>query len=662
MQATPFYEITSKAPVEATGTTIIVGNGPAGMRLARELLARQSDARIVLFGNEPYQPYNRVQLSALLAGEIKYEDILTPLPDSVQHAGLEFIYRAVVAIDPQQKTVLDSHGTTHSYNQLVLATGSNPHVPHIDGVDQTGVYTFRNLKDTEALYSRVARARHVVVVGGGLLGLEAARALQRANTEVTIVQQGVRLMNRQLDEKAAALLKSDVEALGINIICQSGVRKILGEGRVTGVTLRSGETLHCDTVVLCAGIKPEITLARNANIKISTGILVDDSLRTSMPDIFAIGECCEHQGVVYGLVNPGFEQAAIVADVLVKGRAQYRGSLEVSRLKVVGKTVCSMGVLNEGVKRPFVKELKYFDKSKKLYRKIVLHKGIIEGAVGYGEWPELRRIQEAYQYQRRIYPWQYLRFYLTGKLFADEDNSVKSWPAATIVCQCNNISQGQLIDFIAQGHTSVTQLQKVSNAGTVCGSCKPLLQNLVGEKAILDKDKHSSSLTIASLLTLLFAALFISTPALTTSDSVINAPWFESIWNDKFYKQVTGFSMLGLTAFAMLFSLRKRLKNTKLGEFTHWRLSHVVLTILAGLLIIAHTGFNAGENLNFWLLSNFLLALVLGAGTALIIGLSHRLKPSNAQTIRSNLRWLHILITWPLPVLLIMHIITVYYF
>ena len=662
MQATSFYEVTSNTTASEKGTTIIVGNGPAGMRLARELLARQSDARVIVFGNEPYQPYNRVQLSALLAGEIKYEDILTPLPDSEQHAGLELIYRAVVAIDPGQKTVLDSHGTTYHFSQLVLATGSNPHVPHIDGVDQTGVYTFRNLKDTEALYSRVARARHVVIVGGGLLGLEAARALQRANTQVTIVQQGARLMNRQLDEKAASLLKNDVEALGIKIICQSGVRKILGEGRVTGVTLRNGETIDCDTVVLCAGIKPEVTLARNANIKISTGILVDDSLQTNMPDIFAIGECCEHQGVVYGLGNPGFEQAAIVADVLVRGRAQYRGSLEVSRLKVVGKTVCSMGVLNEEARRPFVRELKYFDKAKNLYRKIILHKGIIEGAVGYGEWPELRRIQEAYQYQRRIYPWQYARFYLTGRLFADEDNSVKSWPASTIVCQCNNISQGELIDFIGQGHATVAKLQKISNAGTVCGSCKPLLQNLVGEKASLDKDKHSISLSIAAILAIAFVAIFATTPALTVSDSVIDAPWFESIWNDKFYKQVTGFSMLGLTALAMLLSLRKRIKNSKLGDFAHWRLSHVIFTVIAGTLIVAHTGFNAGENLNFWLISNFLAALALGALTALIIGQSHRLKPSKAQTLRSNLRWLHIFITWPLPVLLIMHIITVYYF
>lgn len=644
-----------------TGTTIIIGNGPAGMRLAQELIKQQQDASIIVFGSEPYQPYNRVQLSALLAGEIQYDDILTPLPDQKTHSNIQFIYHTIIAIDPKTKTVIDNHGHSYHYQNLVIATGSNPHIPNIEGVNQTGVYTFRNLKDTEALYSRVARARHVIVVGGGLLGLEAARALLRANTQVTIVQQGLHLMNRQLDERAAALLAQDVAQLGIKIITQSGVRKISGEGRVTHVTLRDGSQLECDTVVLCAGIKPEITLARAAKIKINTGILVNDQLQTSEPNIYAIGECCEHAGVVYGLVNPGFEQAAIVANAITEGHAQYKGSLEVSRLKVVGQQVCSMGQLSNEPRRPFVRELIFSHTKKRIYRKIILHKGKIEGAVGFNQWPELRRIQEAYQYQRRIYPWQFIRFRLTGRLFADEDNNVKSWPASTIVCQCNAISQGELVDAMASTH-NLQHLKKMTTAGTVCGSCIPLLNNLLGQKESLEKDTHSLGLGIFSLLcTFLVMALFFI-PALQPSQSVQSPTAFEWLWNDKFYKQVTGFTLLGLTALGLLFSVRKKIKNTKLGAFTHWRFSHAVLSFLAGSLIIAHTGLNLGSNLNLWLAVNFLLAISAGAFTSLVIAISHTVKPSRAQTWRSTLRWSHILMTWPLPILLISHILSVYYF
>lgn len=644
--------------------TIIIGNGPAGMRCAQEILKITPNAHIQIFGNEPHQPYNRIQLSALLAGEVNYDDILTPLPQKEKNPALELIYQAITHIYPEQKKVSDERGTTYSYDQLVIATGSNPHVPNIPGVEQTGVYTFRNLKDTEALYNRVARARHILVAGGGLLGLEAARALQRANTKITIVQQGERLMNRQLDERASALLLEDVKKLGIDVIVQSGVRKIAGAGRVTGVTLRTGEELDCDTVLLCTGIKPEVALARDAGLKISIGIVVDDQLKTSNEAIYAIGECSEHLGVTYGLVNPGYEQAAIVANIICKGQATYRGSLEVSRLKVVGQTVCSMGEVSQpdGARRPFTREFTYRNKQQRTYRKIIFYKGNIAGVVGFSEWPELRRIQEAYQNKRRFWPWHYLRFWLTGQLFSDDNASVRDWPSATVVCQCNNITQGTLIDEIAQGSTTCDALQKTTGAGTVCGSCKPLLQNLLGQKESLEKDSHSSGTLVTAFTAIAIACVIFFIPGLHISDTVQSYSNFEWLWNDKFYKQVTGFSLAGITLFSLAFSLRRRLKNTVLGAFTHWRFSHVILACAATALIIAHTGLHLGQNLNFYLMINFLTASVAGGLTAMLIAISHRIKPSSAQNIRSSLRWGHILITWPLPILVISHIISVYYF
>ena len=297
---------------------IVIGSGPVGMRFVEEVLKRKPSANITMFGGEGTQPYNRIQLSSLLAGEAKYEDILNTLPDEQRHTGFQHIPANVEVVFSKEKYVVDQQGNRYDYDKLVFATGSRPHVPDIPGVDQTGVYTFRNLKDAEALSARIWRSRHIVVVGGGLLGLEAARALTRFNTKVTLIQQGPWLMNRQLDEKAATLLKDSIENKGIEVITESGVRNILGEGRVTGVVTRDKTEIECDTVLLCAGIKPNMELARDANIKVANAIMVDDQLQTSEPNVFAIGECCEHRGLTYGLVNPGFEQAAVAANVIAK--------------------------------------------------------------------------------------------------------------------------------------------------------------------------------------------------------------------------------------------------------------------------------------------------------------------------------------------------------
>ncbi|PHQ55658.1 MAG: hypothetical protein COA29_04865, partial [Porticoccus sp.] len=279
---------------------IVIGAGPVGMRFTHDLLARKPQLAVHLFGDEACKPYNRIQLSALLAGEINRDDIDLPLPALGNHPNFQFTSSAIVEIDRERKTVTDSSGTRFHYHKLVLATGARAHIPNIPGIERQGVFSFRSLKDTESLYARILRSRHIVVVGGGLLGLEAAKGLLKFNTSVTVVQQSSRLMNRQLDEQAAALLEAEVRALGIDVITHSGVRSVEGFEHVTGVITRDGETIHCDTVLFCTGITPNLELARKARIPVDTGILVNDQMRTSDPDIFAIGECCEHLGVTYG--------------------------------------------------------------------------------------------------------------------------------------------------------------------------------------------------------------------------------------------------------------------------------------------------------------------------------------------------------------------------
>lgn len=663
---------------------LVIGSGPTGMRFVQSLLSLAPCAQVLLFGNEPYQPYNRVQLTALLAGEVTREKIDIPLPNASQYPNFSFVISTIREINTSNKTIIDVHGKCYHYDQLVIATGARAHVPYIQGVKQKGVYTLRNLKDTESLYARIASSRAIVVVGGGLLGLEAARGLSRLNTSVTLIHQGPHLMNRQLDTKAADYLLKKVNKLGIKIITDSGVRAIKGAGQVEGVRIRSGEEIPCDTVLLCTGIQPNVELARNARIKISNGILVDDQLRTSAAGVYAIGECCEHRGVTYGLVSPGYEQAAIAVNVIVDSinarnknnstdkdekaedlskEQRYVGSLTVSRLKVLGENVCSMGEVVNLPNRPFQSEAIYQRKSKGVYRKLVIYKGKIIGAVGVGVWPEVGQVQDAYQEERNIWLWQKIVFRLIGSLWITQAQSnVVAWPSNAIVCQCNGINQGQLMSLVNAGCNSIESLQNKTTAGTVCGSCKPLLSQMLGRTNTIEKEPGWLLIFGGSLVALMISLFLISIPEAKNSISVQAMHWFELIWNDKFWKQVTGFSLLGMLLVGLVMSLRKRLGIEKLGSFSMWRLAHIVLGAACATLLVFHTGYHFGSNLNQLLIINFIAVLLMGAVSGVILGIGHKLNSLQIYSLRKYSIWLHIFVTWPLPVLLGMHILSVYYF
>lgn len=647
---------------------IVIGSGPVGMYFVQSLLKRVPLSHIQLFGDEPYQPYNRVQLSALLAGEISREAIDIPLPSLQDNPNFSYTVSAIRRIDINSKTVSDAEGQLHSFDNLVIATGARAHVPSIPGVAQPGVYTFRSLKDAEFLHTRMVRSRHIVVVGGGLLGLEAAKGLLRFKTKVTVVQQGPRLMNRQLNDEAAGLLQTQVEALGIRVIIKAGVREIQGDQRVEAVLTNAGEVIECDSVLLCAGIKPNIGLARAAGISAAIGITVNDQLQTSHPDIYAIGECCEHRGLTYGLVTPGFEQAAVAAEVICRGQARYVGSQVASRLKVIGQSVFSIGQISDLPPRPLQREGIYRRKKNQVYRHIVLHRGRIIGAMSMGEWPELNRIQEAFNTQRKVWFWQYWLFLLSGRLWPmDGAEAVGQWPAAAIVCQCNNVTQGQLVEAISGGASNQLQLQACTGAGMVCGSCKPMLSELLNdsglaEQLIPDKETGWGVLLATSIAALATTVVVAAMPNALNATSVQDISWFETVWNDKFWKQVTGFSLLGLSLIGMLMSLRKRLNIEWMGQFSNWRVLHGVLGLTCAGVLIFHTGFHLGSHLNQWLMLNFLGVLGVGAVTGMVVALSHRLNPRRAITVRKTWNHLHVAVTWPLPALLINHILSVYYF
>jgi nitrite reductase (NADH) large subunit len=643
---------------------VVIGNGPIGMRLVKDLLDRLPQQRCVIYGEEAYEPYNRVQLSAWLAGDVDWTSLNQPLDHAASALVEQRIGYRITAIDREQRWVSDSSGRVQAYRKLVLATGSRPFVPGIPGIDREGVYTFRDMADAQRLMARRARSHRTVVLGGGLLGIETARGMQPGNTQVTIVEHADRLLGRQLDEEAAARLQREVEALGIAVVIGDGVAEVVGDARVSGVRLRSGRVLECDTLIIATGIRPNIGLAREAHLAFGKGIQVDDRMRTSDPDIYAVGECAEHRRQVYGLVAPGLEQAGVAAADIAGIDSHYAGSVAASRLKVVGTQVFSMGPVGAGDEDPGYGRAHVFRDDDGGYRKILVHRNRLVGAIGIGQWDETVRLQTQIGAARVIWPWQLLRFRFTGRVWPESDGGeVANWPATATVCQCTSVTRGTISRVIADGAADCAAVTRRCGAGSVCGSCKPLVQNLLGADTPAQPVAMHKTLLAGAVIALVGALMFFFAPAVPYPDSVQVAWRWDQLWRDGLFKQITGFSVLGLFAVGLLLSLRKRVRRLdRLGAFDGWRLAHVVLGVLVIVGLGLHTGFRTGSGLNFVLLLSFGLMLLVGALSTGVIALEHRIGGALATRLRRQSLWLHILLFWPVPALLGWHVVKTYWY
>ena len=363
---------------------VIVGNGMAAARLVDEL-AKTALGRyaIAVIGNEPRLAYNRVLLSSVLAGETASHDIELRPAAWWRDRGVTLKYGCMVTeIDVGRRELKIAGDESISFSRLVLATGSNPLRLNVPGAGLAGVHTFRDSRDVDLLLALAAGRKRVVVVGGGLLGLEAAYGLARAGARVTLLHLMGRLMERQLDVDAADLLKSLVERKGITVLLNANTARIEGDAGVEGVELSDGRRIAADAVVFAAGIRPNTELAKAAGIAVNRGIVVDDQLATSAPDIFAIGECAEHRGTCYGLVEPAYEQAQVLARHLAGGRASYAGSVVATNLKVSGIGVFSAGDF-EG--REGCESIVLSDLGRGTYKKLVIVEGRLAGAVLVGD-------------------------------------------------------------------------------------------------------------------------------------------------------------------------------------------------------------------------------------------------------------------------------------
>jgi nitrite reductase (NADH) large subunit len=363
---------------------VIVGNGMAAARLVDEL-ARSALGRyaIAVIGDEPRLAYNRVLLSSVLAGETASHDIELRPANWWRDRGVTLKYGcAVDEIDVGRRELKIANEESVTFSRLVLATGSAPLRLNVPGAELAGVNTFRDSRDVDLLLTLAVAKKRVVVVGGGLLGLEAAYGLAKAGAPVTLVHLMDRLMERQLDAAAGALLKSLVEKKGINVLLNASTGRILGERRVEGIELNDGRRIEADAVILAAGIRPNIALARDAGIAVNRGVVVDDQLKTGASDIFALGECAEHRGICYGLVEPAYEQARVLAQHLAGRNAAYGGSVVATNLKVSGVGVFSAGDFmgSDGSEAIVLNDIR-----RGIYKKLVIEDGRLAGAVLVGD-------------------------------------------------------------------------------------------------------------------------------------------------------------------------------------------------------------------------------------------------------------------------------------
>jgi nitrite reductase (NADH) large subunit len=363
---------------------VIVGNGMAAAKLVEEL-SKTSLGRyaIAVIGAEPRLAYNRVLLSSVLAGEVASHDIELKPASWWRDHGVTLKYNTLATeIDIGRRELKIENDESVSFSRLVLATGSTPLRLNVPGGDLAGVHTFRDSRDADLLLTLAAQKKRVVVVGGGLLGLEAAYGLARAGAPVTLLHLMDRLMERQLDAPAAALLKSLVERKGIQVLLGANTARIHGDIRVEGVELVDGRRIEAEAVIFAAGIRPNVALARDAAISVNRGIVVDDTLETSQPGIYALGECAEHRGTCYGLVEPAYEQARVLARHLAGKPAAYQGSVVATNLKVSGVAVFSAGDFTGGDGR---EAIVLSDIRRGVYKKLVIADGRLAGAVLIGE-------------------------------------------------------------------------------------------------------------------------------------------------------------------------------------------------------------------------------------------------------------------------------------
>jgi nitrite reductase (NADH) large subunit len=468
---------------------VVVGNGMAGMRAVDELIKRDPIRyQITVFGAEPHVNYDRIALSSVLAGEKEMGDIvINPLAWYAENGICLLAGEPVVAIDRAAKTVTSESGRIEPYDKLLLATGSRPVVPPIPGLELPGVCAFRDISDVEQMIGASETHKRAVVIGGGLLGLEAANGLMKRGMSVAVVHLMDTLMERQLDQTAGKMLQRELDERGLNFFMNGQTEEIFGNGRAEGIRLADDREVPGDLVVMAIGIRPNIDLAKQCGLDINRGIVVYDDMRTTDPDIFAVGECAEHRGKTYGLVAPLYEMAKVCADHLAGDggtTSAYAGSVLFTKLKVTGVDLFSAGDFQGGEE---YSDLTFLDTGRQTYKKLVLRDGRLEGVVLYGEVTDSAWYLELLRKREDITAFKDAA--LMGQAVAAAMGQVKPTSAADLpadfqVCGCNGVCKGTIVEAIqSKGLATLDAVRRHTKASASCGSCTGMVEQILAATA-----------------------------------------------------------------------------------------------------------------------------------------------------------------------------------
>ncbi|MGG0736831.1 nitrite reductase large subunit NirB [Niallia taxi] len=458
---------------------VLIGNGMAGVRTIEEIVKRDAETfEITIIGDEPYPNYNRIMLSNVLQGKTTINDININDWDWYKDNHINLLTgEKAVCIDKDKKEVITDKQQILAYDELIIATGSSAFILPVPGSDLDGVIGFRTIADTEMMMEAAQNYKKAVVIGGGLLGLEAARGLIDRGMEVHVVHLLPTLMEMQLDAAAANLLKKDLEAQGMKFLMEKQTAEIYGEKRVQGLKFTDGTSVECDLVVMAVGIRPNVAIARVAGLEVNRGIVVNDHMITSDPSIYAVGECAEHNGIAYGLVAPLYEQGIALAEHITGGQGKgYQGSVLSTQLKVAGCDLFSGGKIHEDEN---TQAIIVHDQFSKLYKKILVTDNKIVGVVLYGDASDGNRLFNMLKKQADIS--EYTSSSVLSKAGQDgEEDLVASMSAEDTVCGCNGVTKGTIVhSILEQGLTTFEEVKGCTKAGGSCGKCKPMVESIL---------------------------------------------------------------------------------------------------------------------------------------------------------------------------------------
>ncbi|WP_068618141.1 nitrite reductase large subunit NirB [Paenibacillus tuaregi] len=458
---------------------VLIGNGMAGVRCVEEILKlAPGQFEITIFGKEPHPNYNRIMLSKVLQGDTKIEDITINDWQWYRNNGIRLLSgETVCRIDTNRKQVVSESGITADYDDLIIATGSLPFMLPLPGADKPGVTAFRDINDCNKMMETAKSYKKAVVIGGGLLGLEAARGLLNLGMEVSVVHIYHHLMERQLDPTAAEMLRKELESQGMRFFLEKHTERILGKKRVEGLQFKDGSKVAADLVVIAVGVRPNVKLAADSGIKTNRAIVVNDYMETNVSNVYAVGECAEHRGMVYGLVAPLYEQGKVLASRICGIEMEgYHGSILYSQLKVSGVEVFSAGEIRDS---DVSTSLKAYDGIRGTYKKVTVKDGKIAGAVLFGDSSEGNKLLGYIKQQADVSVLEEAAAGTVAGTGADEAYVCAMADKETI-CSCNGVPKGTIVEAIREKELQTfEEVRACTRASSTCGGCKPLVSALL---------------------------------------------------------------------------------------------------------------------------------------------------------------------------------------